>query len=208
MRAVTARWKPADQPRARGQLSCSKNISAFCAIFFQRLSNDTYVGDARLLDRVHDRRESAERDVFVGTDKNELVVRITNFLPQFGGDLVDIHGVIAEEDALILINSDDRAFFCDLLDGAGLGNGHFDARLKNGSGHHKDDQEYQDNVNERSDVDVRESSLGAAVGRSKGHQRLTSAAAWGWTLSMAFSTSREKSSPRAAKTRMELPIKL
>ena len=80
MRAVTTAWKPADQASARPQLSCSKNISAFCAILFQRLSNDAYVGDARLLYRVHYSGEGTEGDVLIGTDKNKLVAGIANLL--------------------------------------------------------------------------------------------------------------------------------
>src|SRR5208337_3356773 len=181
MRAVTATWKPADQARARGQLSCSKKISAFCAILFDRLSDDAHVGDAGLFYRVHDRGECAEGNIFIGADENELVVRVANFLAEPGGDLID---------------------------GASFGYADFDTRLQNGSGHHKNDEENEDDVDQRSDVDISEGGLGAAVGGSESHQRLTSAAACGWMLSMALRTSREKSSPRAAKTRMELPIKL
>src|SRR3984957_5011325 len=107
MTAVTARWKPADQARARPQLSCSKKISAFCAIFFQRLSDDADVGDARLLHRVHDGGESAEGNVFIGADENELIARIANLLPKPGRDLIDIDGVVPHEDALIFVDGDD-----------------------------------------------------------------------------------------------------
>src|SRR5580698_843130 len=101
MTAVMARWKPADQARARPQLSCSKKISAFRAIFFQGLSDDADVGDARLFDGVHDGREGAEGNVLIGADKNKLVTRIANFLLEAGGDLIDVDGIVAEEDALI-----------------------------------------------------------------------------------------------------------
>src|SRR5208337_600594 len=95
MRAVTATWKPADQARARGQLSCSKKISAFCAILFDRLSDDAHVGDAGLFYRVHDRGECAEGNIFIGADENELVVRVANFLAEPGGDLIDVDSVVA-----------------------------------------------------------------------------------------------------------------
>src|ERR1017187_4826914 len=87
MIAVRTTWKPADQARARPQLSCSKNISAFCAILFQRLSDDAHIGDARLFDCVHDGGEGSEGNVFIGADKNKLVARIANFLLEPGGDL-------------------------------------------------------------------------------------------------------------------------
>src|ERR1700691_6706816 len=103
MAPVPATWKPADQPRARGQLSCSKNISAFRAIFFQRLSNDAHIGDARLLYRVHDGGEGAERNVLIGADKDELVAGIENLLAEVCGGLIDVRGVISHEDELIFI---------------------------------------------------------------------------------------------------------
>src|SRR5271155_1906632 len=207
MTAVTARWKPADQARARPQLPCSKNISAFCAILFQRLSDDAHVGDARLFYRVHDGGKGSEGDVLVGADKNELVAGIANLLAEFGGDLVDVDGVIAEENALVFINGNDGAFFRNFFDGAGFGNVDFDAGLQNGSSHHKNDEQHEHDIDERSDVDIGKSGLRAAVGRRESHQRLTSAA-WGWMLSRAFNTSSVKSSPRAANSRIELPIKL
>src|SRR5580698_400417 len=120
-------WKPADQARARPQLLCSKNISAFCAILFQRLSDDADVGDARLLDRVHNRGKGAEGDVLIGTDEDELVAGITNLLVEAGRDLVDVNGVVAEEDALILIDGDDDPLLGDLFDGAGFGDADFNA---------------------------------------------------------------------------------
>src|SRR6202041_1310527 len=169
MTAVTARWKPADQARARPQLSCSKNISAFCAIFFQRLSDDAHVSDAGLFDRVHDGGESAKGNIFIGTNKNKLVARIANLLFQARGDLIDIDGVVAEEDALILINGNDGAFLGNLFYGAGFGDADLNARLQNGSGYHKNDQQHEDDIDQRSDVDIGECGLSAAIRRSESH---------------------------------------
>src|ERR1039458_6323953 len=143
MIAVTATWKPADQPRARGQLSCSKNISAFCAILFHRLSHDADVGDAGLFYCVHDSGESAEGDVLIGADKNKLVMGIANLLAKFGGDLVNVDGVVAHEDALIFVNGDNGAFLRDFFHGARLGNADFDTRLEHWSGHHKNDEQHE-----------------------------------------------------------------
>src|ERR1700680_1669149 len=100
MNAVSVMWKPADQARARAQLSCSKNISAFCAILFQRLSHNAHVGDARLLYRIHDGGKCAEGHVLIGADKDELLAGIANLLPQLGRNLIDVDGVVAGEDGV------------------------------------------------------------------------------------------------------------
>src|SRR5690349_4738987 len=106
MASVKARCNPADHARLRPQRSCSKNISPLC-IAIQRLRDDTHVGNARLLDCVHDRGKSPERYIFVGTQENRLVLGIANSLPQFGGNFIDIDGVVAEKNALFLVDADD-----------------------------------------------------------------------------------------------------
>src|ERR1700688_1968389 len=196
--AVTAKWKPADQASARGQLSCSKKISAFRAILFQRLSDDAHICDARLLHRVHDGGERAKGHVLIGADEDELIARIAHPLPYAGRDLVDINSVVAQENSLIFVDRDYDPLFRDFFDGAGLGNADLYAGLQNGSGHHKDDEQNQHHVDQRRDVDIGKCGLRAAVRGSEGHYRLTSAAACGCILSMAFRTSSEKSSLRAA----------
>src|ERR1700683_1722605 len=208
MTAVTATWNPADQPRARPQLSCSKKISAFCAILFQRLSDDADVGDARLLYRIHDRGECSEGHILIGADEDGLIPRVANLLPQLRCDFVNVDGVIAEEDALILIDSDHDPLFGDFFDRTRFGHADFNPGLKHWRGDHENNQQNEDHIDQRSNVDIGESSLRAAVGRSESHQRLTSAAGCACMLSMAFSTSRLKSSLRAASSRIELPIKL
>src|SRR5258707_11855217 len=179
MMALTAKWKPADQASARGQLSCSKKISAFCAILIQRLSDDAHIGNARLLHRVHDSGERAERNVLVGANEDELIARIAHPLPDAGGNLVDIDGVVAEENPLIFVNGDDDPLFSDFFHGSSLGNADLDAGLENRRSHHKYDEQDEHDVNQRGDVDIGERGLSAAIGGSEGHQRLTSAAACG-----------------------------
>ena len=44
------------------------------------LRNDAHVADARLFDGVHDRRERAKRNIFVGPQIDRLVLRIANLL--------------------------------------------------------------------------------------------------------------------------------
>src|SRR5581483_3319783 len=126
--AVIATCSPIDQARLRPQRSCSKKISAFAAIGLERLSDNAHVADAGTLDRVHDGGESAEWDVFIGTQENRLMLRIANLLPQFVADLIDVHRIVSEEDALLLVNADHHALFGDLLHGSRLGNIDFNAR--------------------------------------------------------------------------------
>src|ERR1700688_2744134 len=208
MMAVSAVWKPADHASARPQLSCSKKISGFCAILFQRLGNDAHVGNTRLLHGVHHGGESPEWHVLIRAQENKLIARIANLLVKLGGYLVNVNRVVAQEDALILVDGDHNALFTDLLDSLGFGHVDFNSRLQDRGGHHEDDEKHEHNVDQRRDIDVSQSGLRAPVRRGEGHQRLTSTAGCGCMLSIAFSTSREKSSPRAANTRIELPIRL
>ena len=47
-------------------------MSVFAGIRFQRLRHDAYVGDARLLHRIHDGRKSAERHILIGAHKDRI----------------------------------------------------------------------------------------------------------------------------------------
>src|ERR1700674_2579802 len=207
MEPAIAMCSAADQARLRPQRSCSKKISALAAMTFERLGHDAHVRDSRLLDRIHHCCEGAEGHVLVRTDEDGLVFRIADFLPQLGGNLVDVDGVVPQEHALLLVDADDQAFFGDLLHGARLGNADLNPRLQHRRGHHEDDQKHQNDVDQRRDVDVGERSLGASVRSREGHYRRTSGAA-GCDRSTAFSISSAKSSPRAANSRMELPSRL
>src|SRR5580658_1038968 len=169
MRAVSVMWKPADQARARPQLLCSKNISACCAILFQRLSDDADVGDARLLYRIHDGGEGTEGHVRIGAEKDELVAGIADLLPELGGNLVDVDGIVAEENALVLIDRDNHPFLSNFLDGAGFWHIDFNARLQDWRSDHEDDEQNEDDIDKGSDVDIGECGLGTALGRSESH---------------------------------------
>jgi hypothetical protein len=83
---------------------------------------------------------------------------------------VDVDGFVLQEDVLGFIDGDDGVFFGELVDGAGLGDGNFDARLKDWCGEHEDEEEDEDDVDQRGDVDVGEGGLGAgtAAGGSGG----------------------------------------
>src|SRR3984957_745309 len=86
--------RPSDQASAGAQRSCSKKISAFACILFQRLGHDAHIADARLFHRVHHSGESSKGNVLVGADKNKLIARIANLLPQFVSNLVDVNRVV------------------------------------------------------------------------------------------------------------------
>src|ERR1017187_7259859 len=140
----------------------------------ERLGNDAHVGDAGLLDGVHDGGEGAEGNILIGADEDALALGIANFGVQAGGDFVDVDRIVAQKDALVLVDGDDQALFGDLLDGFGLGHIDLDAGLKDRGGDHEHDQEHEHNVDKGSDVDVRERGLGASLVVCKRHRSLLS----------------------------------
>src|ERR1019366_9673157 len=114
--SVNATCRVADTLSPVAQCSCSSKISARTAILLgQRLSDDTYVGDTGLLHRVHDGSESAEGHVFVSPQENCLSFRIANLLANFLRDVMDVDGIVAEVNPLLLVNGDHQAFFGDLF---------------------------------------------------------------------------------------------
>src|ERR1700686_4120545 len=135
-----------DQARLRPHWSCSKNISALASMTLKWLRHNAYIRDSRLLHSIHYRCKSAERHVFIGANKDGLVLRITHLLPQLGRNLIDIDGVISEEDALLLADADAQPLFSDLFHGLRLGHTHLDARLQHRRGHHKNDEEHENHV--------------------------------------------------------------
>src|SRR5581483_7625043 len=201
--------RAADQARLCPQRSCSKKISPV-GMGFKRLRHDADVGDARLLDSIHDGSEGAEGNIFIGAKKSRLMLRVADFRLQLRGDLIDIDGIVPKEYPLLLVDADDHPFFGDFLYCASLWYSDFDPRLQDRSGDHKDDKKHEHHVDERRDVDIGKSDLGAAVRCGESHQRRTSSGtreATGWR-STAFNISSEKSSQRAANSRMEPPIRL
>src|SRR5437868_5977051 len=209
MLTATRMCRPADQLRLRPQRSCSKKISVL-AIAIKRLRDNAYVGDTGLLDRVHHCGKSAERHIFISPYEDELVLRIADFLFYFDGNFIDVNRIAAKKHPLLFVNADYHALFGNLFHRASARDVYFDAGLQYWGCHHKDDQQHQYDVHQRSYVDVRKRSLGPPVGRSKCHYRLTSgppgrSACW---RSTAFIISREKSSQRAANSRIALPIRL
>src|SRR5579872_656785 len=138
------------------------------------------------------------------------MLRIADLLPELGPDLVNVDWIVAQKYLLLLVDADHHSLFGDLFHGSGLRNRDLNAGLQYRRRHHKDDEQHQHHVYERSDVDVGESNLCAPVRGSERHYRRTSSAtleAMG-CRSTAFSISKEKSSHRAAKSRIEPPIRL
>src|SRR5208282_6257929 len=100
------------------------------AMSIHRLRNDAYVADARLLVRVHYGGEGAKRNIFVGAQEDRLVLRITNLALQGRSDLVNVDGIVAQENSLRFVDADDEALFGNSFDGAGVGHVNFDAGLQ------------------------------------------------------------------------------
>src|SRR5258706_15359172 len=206
---ATPTCSPADHARLRPQRSCSKKISPL-AIGLKRLGHDAHVSDSRTLHRIHNRCKCAERYVFVRAQEDRLMLRIAHLLPQFASYFIDVDGIVAEKYSLLFIDADHQALFRDLLNGPCLRDRNLYPGLKHWSGDHEDDQKDKHYVHERGYVDVGKSDLCAPVRCGERHYRRTSSATReaAGLRSTAFNISREKSSHRAAKSRMEPPIKL
>src|ERR1700688_585558 len=177
------------------------------------LRYDAHVSDAGLLDGIHYGGEGAEGNVLIGAQINCLVLRIANLLLNGWGDLIDVDGIVAQKNFLRFVDADYETFFRNFLHGAGVRDVYFNAGLQDWSGDHKNDEQHEDDVHERSDVDIGERGRSAAIGGGKGHQRPASGAAKAcWRSadcrSKRFSISMAKSSLREASSRMEPMIRL
>ena len=74
---------------------------------------------------------------------------------------VDVDGLVLQEDVLVLVDGDDVRCFGELIDGAGVRDGDFDAGLQHRRGEHEDEQQHEDDVDQRRDVDLGQRGLGA-----------------------------------------------
>src|ERR1700733_12245367 len=188
-------------------------VSALAAMRIHGLRDDAHIADSRLFDGVHDGREGAKRHIFVGAQINGLMLRIANLLLQGRSDLVDVDGIVAEKYFLRFIDTDHQPLFGYLFDGARVRNVDFDAGLKHGRGHHENNEENENDIDERRDVDVGQRGLGASVGRGEGHQRRASptgicrSAGCVWRATI-LSISSARSSLREAISRMEPMMRL
>src|SRR2546430_14418015 len=78
-------------------------------ILRQWLRHNAYIGNAGLFHRIHHRGECAERHILIGPQENGLMLGIANLGAQFFRNLVDVDGVIAQEDTLRFIDADYRS---------------------------------------------------------------------------------------------------
>src|SRR5207302_1320117 len=118
------------------------------AIAAQRLRNNAYLRDACLLAGIHHHGEGPERNVLIGTQVNDLILRVTHAAAQSVGNLIHVYRIVAEKNALLLVDGNDQALLRDLLHGLRLRDTHVDAGLQDGRGDHKDDEQHQDYVDE------------------------------------------------------------
>ena len=133
------------------------------------MRNDGDVGDAGLLDGIHDGGKGAEGHILIGAEIDDLVSGVGAHLMELVTEIVNVDGGVAEEDLLALIDGDDEALLGDFLHGAGLGDGDFNAGLQHGRGNHEDHEQHEDYIDERSDVDIRERGAGVAGAGGEGH---------------------------------------
>src|SRR6202789_3935267 len=98
-----------------------------------RLSDDADVGDARLLDGIHDRGEGAKGNALIGPEVDNFLTRITLAGPQQRGKLVYIDWLVLQEDVLLPVDGDDHALLGELIHRARLGDSDFNTRLQHWS---------------------------------------------------------------------------
>src|ERR1700677_59665 len=184
------------------------STSAPAAMRIHRLSNNAYIADARLFDRIHHSGEGAKGHIFIGAQINRLVLRIANSLLQRRSDLVDVDGIVAEKNFLGFVDADHQALFRNFFHGPGVRNIDFDSRLQHRRGHHENDEQYEDDIDQGRNVNVSQRALGASSGGGEGHQRRTSVSGAGCCRSTRLSISSAKSSLREAISRMEPMMRL
>lgn len=126
------------------------------------LGDDADIGNAGLAEGVDNGAESAEGNGLIGAEVDDVVLTLS-LLADFVGELVNIDGLIAEIDELVLVHGDDETLFGDFFDGVGFGDVNLDAGLENRGGDHENDEENEDDVDERHHVDFGEGGLGGFV---------------------------------------------
>ena len=130
------------------------------SLWLQRLGHNADVGDAGLLDGIHDGGEGAKGYALVGPQIDDALgpFRFAGGLQQ-RGELVDVNRLVLQEDVLLAVDGDDHALFGELINGTRLGDCHFDAGLKHRCGEHEDEQKHENDIDQWSDVDLGECGL-------------------------------------------------
>src|SRR5947209_16633803 len=135
--AATAAWRMIEPKRFLRRFSSAKFSSGFqlrsaamgsfsrVLLVFDRTGDDADVGDSGLLDGIHHRSERAEGDALVGAKVDDALGRIARGAEP-RGKLIDVDGLVLQEDVLLAVDGDDHAFVGDLIDGAGLRDGDVD----------------------------------------------------------------------------------
>ena len=160
-------------PSLSGLLSLSRlnvrDVAMSPSSLLDRLGDDADVGDAGLLDGIHDGGEGAKGDALVGSEVNDALGGVG-----FAGGseerwkLIDVDGLVLQEDVLLAVDGDDHALFGELIDGARLGDRDLDSGLENRCSEHEDEQKHKNDVDQRRDVDLGKRGLGTSFCR-EGH---------------------------------------
>ena len=92
------------------------------SLLLDRLGDNADVGDAGLLDGIHDRRKGAKRNALVGSQIDDALGRV-GFAggSEERGKLVDVDWLVLQEDVLLAVDGDDHALFRELVDRARFG---------------------------------------------------------------------------------------
>jgi hypothetical protein len=137
----------------------------------ERLGDDAHVADARLLYCVHHCSERPEWYVLVGADEDGLMLRVPYLLTQLCSNLINVNGIVAQINTLLLVDADNQALFRDLFYAASLWDVDLDAGLQHRRCHHEDDEQNENHVDQRGDVDVGKRRLRASIGCGERHYR-------------------------------------
>src|ERR1700677_5276803 len=80
-----------------------------------RLGDDAYVGDAGLLDGIHDRGEGAKGNALISPEVDNFLAGITLASPKQRRKLVYIDWLVLQKDVLLPVDGDDHALLGELI---------------------------------------------------------------------------------------------
>ena len=139
------------------------------SLLLKRLGDDADVGDAGLLDGIHHRGKGAEGHALVGAQVDDAFsgIGIAGSSSSSPGSSLTLTGLSCRKTFWSLVDGDDHALFGELIDGARLGDGDFDAGLQHRRGEHEDEQQHEHHIDQRCDVDLGECGLGASCAKRR-----------------------------------------